>query len=229
MIPLLALLLISQWDPERADHLDELSRLLKTHTAYLEVKVTPDKSQPLAERERNGFGAVIGEKLVATSYFITEHARAVSIIGPKRVEIPGKVVLEDVERRVALIATERPLSDTGLSPAKPLEKKDRKEDADVFALVSTLELAGVVSGVITQTGSAPEAEGHPSTSLQLHLAMPVFDTELRFVGFARAVAWDRDKSLLVPPEMIKAARTATGAAAKRALEPQKDTHPWWAK
>lgn len=225
----LLLLLLAQWDPQRTEHLDQLGRLLKQHTAYLEVKVKPEPRQPLSEKERNGFGVVLADDLVATSYFVVEGAERVLVVGPKKVELPGRVVLKDVKRRVALIRTERPLSDTGLSPAKTLKKSDRKQAQDVFALVSTFELAGVVHGEITDTGSSPELEGHPRVSLELYHAMPVFDAELRFVGFARTVAWDRDKSLLVPPEMITAARTATSAGAKKELEPRKDTRPWWAK
>lgn len=229
MSALLLLLCISQWDPQRTEHLDQLGDLLKKHTAYLEVKVKEEERQPLAEEERNGFGVVLEEDLVATSYFVVERAAKIFVIGPKQIKVPGRVILQDLKRRVALVRTERPLGETGLSPAKVLLKKDRKQYADVFALVSTFELAGVVHGELMDAGSSPEVEGHPRTSLELYYAMPVFDGELRFVGFARTVAWDRDKSLLIPPEMITAARTATSAAAKKALEPRKDTRPWWAK
>jgi hypothetical protein len=225
----LLLLLLMQWDPQRAEHLHQLGELLKKHTAYLDVKVKPDPRQPLSEKERNGFGVVLADDLVATNYFVVESAEAVTVSGPKHVAIAGKVVLRDAERRIALIRTDEKLDRTGLVPAKPLEKKDRKPETDVFALVSTLDFSGVVSGEITDIGSSPEVEGHPKTTLELYSAMPVFDSELRFVGFARTVAWDKDKSMLVPPEMIKAARTATSAAAKKASEPQKETRPWWAK
>lgn len=222
------LLLFAEFDPQRTEHLDRMAVLLKQHTAYLEVKVKAEPRQPLAEKEQNGFGVVLKDDLVATNYFVVERAEEVFVIGPKRIKVPGKIILADVKRRVALIRTD-PLKVTGLLPAKPLEPKDRKADADVFALVSTLELAGVVHGVLTDDGSSPEVEGHPKSSLELFYAMPVFDAELRFVGFARTVAWDRDKTLLIPPEMITAAETATTAAARRASERRKETRPWWAK
>jgi hypothetical protein len=225
---MLLLLLASQWDPQRTEHLDQLGDLLKKHTAYLEVKVKADPRQPLAEKDRNGFGVVVRDDLVATNYFVVEHAERVFVVGPKRTNVEGKIVLADVKRRVALIKTPS-LADIGLIPAKQLSKRERKEDADVFALVSTLDFSGVVHGQITDVGSSPEVEGHPRTSLELYYAMPVFDAELRFVGFARTVAWDREKALLIPPEMIKAAQSATTAAAKKASEPQKDPRPWWAK
>jgi hypothetical protein len=225
----LLLLLLAQWDPQRAEHLDQLGALLKRHTAYLEVKVKSEPRQPLAEKERNGFGVVLEDKLVATSYFVVDKAERVFVIGPERRKIEGRIVLADVQRRIALIRTDTSLATTGLAPAKILEKADRKPEADVFALVSTLDFAGVVHGIMTDTGSSPEVEGHPRTTLELYYAMPVFDAELRFVGFARTVAWDRDKTLLVPPDMITEARTATTAAAKQAKEPRKETRPWWAK
>jgi len=225
---MLLLLLASQWDPQRAEHLDQLGDLLKKHTAYLEVKVKADPRQPLAEKDRNGFGVVLSDDLVATNYFVVEHAEQVFVVGPKRIKVEGKIILADAKRRVALIRTHS-LAATGLIPAQPLLKKDRKLDADVFALVSTLELSGVVHGEITDVGTAEEVGGHPRISLELFSAMPVFDAELRFVGYARTVAWDQNKSLLIPPEMIKAAQTATTAAAKKASERQKDPRPWWAK
>lgn len=219
-----------RFSAERTEDLHELAKVLKRRTAYLEVKLEPVPDQPLAEKERTGFGVVLEPKLVATNYFVLERAAEVWVIGPKQIRVRGSVVLEDVKRRVALIRTEKDLSETGLVPAEPLPQKARKIDLTVFALVSTQDLAGVVSGVLTDTGATPELEGHPKTSLALHVATPVFDGNLRFVGFARAVAWDQDKLLLVPPEMISEARTATAAAAERQEKARRrDTRPWWAK
>lgn len=215
---------------ERTEDLHELARLLKRHTAYLEVKLEPIEDQPLAEKQRTGFGVVLEPTLVATNYFVVERAAEVFVLGPEHRRIRGEVVLADVKRRVALIRAERDLAETGLFPAEPLPKKEREKGLTVFALVSTRELSGVVDGVLTDTGAAPELEGHPRTSLALHLSMPVFDGDLRFVGYARAVAWDPDKLMLIPPEKISEARTATAAAAaRRAKEQQKDTRPWWGK
>jgi hypothetical protein len=214
-----------QWDPARVEHLEKLARLLERHVAYLEVEVEPVPRQPLAERERSGFGAVIDTRLVATSYAIAERAKAISIQGPNEKRMPGKIVLLDADRRLALVEAAGDLSAVGLAPAPPLEKAERRVDTDVFALVSTVDSASVVHGVLLD--ETAEAEGHPRTSLELTAAMPVFDGSIRLVGLARAVAWDTDKKLVIPPEMISQARTAT--AASRASEPRRDSRPWWAK
>ncbi|MEO1337446.1 MAG: hypothetical protein AAFV29_17510, partial [Myxococcota bacterium] len=132
----------------------------------------------------------------------------------------------DTPRRVALFRTEKPLASIGLKSSQPLDRDKRQVDADVFALVNTDPGAGVLQGVITQVGREPEYEGHPRTSLELSFGMPVFDAYTRWVGFARAVAWDRDRQMLIPPDKVRLARTATAAPA---AAPEKPSRPWWAR
>ena len=56
--------------------------------------------------------------------------------------------------------------------------------------------------------------------------MPVFDARARFIGYSRTVAWDRDLQMLVPPDKISAARTATRSEGDP--KPVKPS-PWWGR
>ena len=162
---------------------------------------------------------------VATVAQLCTDASSVQVIGPKG-RLAAKVRLLDLERRVALLRTEAPLARVGLEVSRPLAVDERTEDAEVFALVNTDPGAGVVHGVITQVGQEPEYEGHPRTTLDLSFGMPVFDAYARWVGYARTVAWDRDRHMLIPPDKITLARTST---APRVKAPETPKRPWWAR
>ena len=79
-------------------------------------------------------------------------------------------------------------------------------------------------GTVTDDGSAPELEGHVRTTLRLSAGMPVFDESARLLGYARTAVWDHEKTLLVTPAQVEAARTATRAVAK---SPAPQAPPWW--
>lgn len=203
---------------------EALAAELFTRVAYLEVSVERDPDQPAMPARRDGFGAVIAPRRVAALSFVVEKAARVRVNGPKG-HLDGAVILEDVERRVAIVETKEPLSKIGLFPSETVPAAGFERNATVFALVSTTGQAGVVNGVVTAPVADPGLDGHLKISMKLAYGMPVFDTRARLVGYARAVAWDAFKDLLVTTEMIEAARTATAAATRRATDPEPPTRP----
>lgn len=219
------------YDPTHVDDLVALAEELKRHVAHVTVEATAPPGVLGYETERDGFAVVIGPKHLAVLHTIVERAKKIAIEGPSGRAVAGRIALYDPERRVAIVEAKEPLSLAGLSPARLTAKEDRTEDQDIFALVATTAEAGVITGALKQTGDEPEDEGHPRVTLELQNGMPVFDSEARLIGFARALAWDKDKQLLVPPEIIAAARTATGAAERDALDRKKlpRTPPWWGR
>lgn len=200
--------------------------VLRRHVAYVIAEVTPPPDQPLAETERTGFGVAIGPDEVATLAFNVEKARRVTIRGPSGSPLPGKVVLYDVKRRVAVVKTDAPLARAGLVAPRRMPPAERALDTEVFALVSTRAGSGVVQGVITEVGDDEAFEGHPRISLTLQAGMPVFDNRARLMGYSRVVAWDTDRHMIVPVEMIAAAKTATATPAKGEARGER---PWWAR
>ncbi|MCK6548071.1 S1C family serine protease [Myxococcota bacterium] len=217
------------FDSTQLEHLEAMVPVLRARVAELHAELVPDPNSPLEEPIREGYGVVLAPRLVATLSFSVTGAKRVLIHGPSGRPIVGKVVLDDVERRVAIVEAERPLSEAGLVVAELAPRADRKVDGEVFALVSTGLEATVLQGTFLTLGDEPEHEGHPRVDLKLTLGMPVFDARARFVGYSRAVAWDKDPLMLVTPEMIASARTATGAADRAKAHPPAPKKPWWAR
>ncbi len=204
--------------------LDALAKVLRTRVATIHVSVEPQPGL-LKDPVRIVFGVVVDHHTVATvAQFLTD-ARDLELHGPTG-RMPAVVQRLDLERRVAIIRTERAVAEVGLVASPPLAEDARKAEAEVFALVSTDFGAGVVQGVIAQVGAEPEYEGHPRTTIDLTYGMPVFDAYTRWVGFARTVAWDRDRRMLVPPDKVQLALTSSAATAPAAQTP---TRPWWAR
>lgn len=213
------------YTPLVTGELDQLAQVLRRRVAYFEVKAKAPES-PLSPEPINGWGAPIDENLVVILAHVVKDATSVTVIGPTG-RTSAEVVLIDLERRVAIVKTKRPVKAIGLEVVRPSPPAERKTDMNVFALVSTDEHAGVVHGVITHTGEMKEYEGHPRVDLRLAGGMPVFDDRARYIGFSRVVAWDADRYMIVPYEMIVSARTSTGAAASPAA--QTPRRPWWGK
>ncbi len=208
--------------------MDELASILRTRVATLDLTIKP-REDMLVDPVRVVFGIVVDARTVATVAQLCVDAETIVVQGPKG-RLPGRIRLVDLERRVALVRTDRPLSDIGLVVSKPLAPQDRREYADVFALVNTDPGAGVLQGVLTQVGRQPEYEGHPRTSLVLSFGMPVFDGYTRWVGYARTVAWDNDRQMLIPPDKVRLARTSTAMSDRPSSSaPEKPTRPWWAR
>lgn len=228
---LIALLFAAAPEPQRFDPLDvasmeAMAKTLAPYVAQVIAENPPEKGQPRSFDQRDGFGVPIDDKRVAVLSFVVHGVKRARIIGPKgRAE--AIVVLEDPARRVAILEAEKPLQQLGLKAPPIAPKESRKAEANVFALQSTEPEATVLAGEMLEDGATPELEGHPRSTLKLARGMPVFDDRARLIGYARAAAWDADPTLLVPPEMITAARTSTGAAAAPANRER--TRPWWAK
>lgn len=217
------------YKPAALADLQALVPVLRTHVAHLEVEVAPSSDDPLRETERDGYAVVLDPHRLAVLSFTVENAKRIMISGPGDKRIPGLVVLSDVERRVAIIESKIALSQAGLVPAPIAPLASRRIEDDVFALVFSGQEATVMHGVFVYVGDDPEYGGHHRVDLKLARGMPVFDSRARFVGYARAVAWDKDPLMIVTPEMIQAARTATGAAARDSASPKKSARPWWSK
>jgi hypothetical protein len=213
-----------RFDPLSLEDLHRMSAVLRRHVAHVKVRVSSEKGQPLQDDTRDGFGIVLAPHRLAVLSFVIQGAKEAKITGPKG-SLRARVLFEDVERRVAFLEPESPFDTIGLFPAVIGPRLER--DDAVFAIVSTEGDPGVLSGVVTDDARMPEYEGHARVSLELRFGMPVFDDRARFVGYSRTVAWDGDRQMIVTPEVITAARTATTTAALPQAPSQ--TRPWWAK
>jgi hypothetical protein len=216
------------YDPMSSADQEALARRLLLHVPLLQVHLK-ETGAVEAENPRTGYGVVLAEGVVVALSFLLQDAASVTLVGPKG-RGPARVALVDTPRRVAVLVPEVPLAQLGLYPvAGEVPATERALDMPVFALTATLDLSGVLQGVLTELGEQLELEGHPRSDLVLERGMPVFDARARLVGYARAVAWDRDRSMLVPPEKIKAARTATAAPPRPPPTQRTARPPWWAR
>lgn len=209
--------------------LEDIIRTLKTHVAYVTAELKAADSGPLEAEERDAFGVVIDANTIAIHALLIADAQKITVLGNNGKTTDAKVVLNDPERRVALLQTRRPLAELGFKAAKISPKSSRKLDDEVFALTTTNLEAAVLHGVFVYVDDEPEYGGHSRIDLKLERGAPVFDNQLRLVGFARAVSWDKDRQMLVTPEMINEARTATGAAARKPAPKDPNAKPWWSR
>jgi hypothetical protein len=208
--------------------LEALVPVLRRHVAYLAIEAKNGESAPLDRELRDGFAAVLGDKHVVTLCFLVADAEKITIEGANGKKTLGRVVLFDVERRVAIVESKDPLKTLGLEAAPIAPPGSRESDDEVFALTTTGLEAAILHGVFTYTGDEPEYGGHHRIDLQLGGGVPVFDRQARFAGFSRTVAWDKDRQMLVTPEMIRDARTATSAV-PAATKDRPNEKPWWSK
>lgn len=210
--------------PMDASDLERAAQLLRQHVAYLQVTRAVEEEQPLMKGDVDGWGLVTGPRELTCQAFLVEGATEIRVQGPRGVTT-ATVRDIDVPRRVAHLVLAEPTPSLGLAPATPSPPEERETGMDVFALVSTQPRSGVVAGALTHIGKEPWLEGHLRSSLQLTRGMPVFDSRLRWLGISRTVAWDRDRGMLIPPELTETATVAPLAPRPPAAEPER---PWWA-
>lgn len=203
------------YDWMQVEHMNELGAVLRTQVAHVIIDIQQPANDPMIPQPRDGFGIAIEPDLVAIQAFLVEDARRIRVEGPNGQTVLAKRVLYDVERRVALLRTARPVASVGLRVVLMSPKDARARDMVLYALASTEGVASVIHGWMIDDGSAPGFDGHPQVSFHLSHGMPVFDAQARLVGYTRTVAWDKQGQLLVPPEVITAARTATGTATQK--------------
>ncbi len=216
----------SPFDPSRIDAMSRMAERLRTHVPYLEVTLRKEPGQPLAEETVDGFGIAWGPRRIVCLAHLVEGAAEIRVRGP-RGTTTARAILRDLERRVAILETAEPLASIGLQVPPLAPASSHALDAQVFALVGTSLESHVLIGHVLDVGDQEELEGHPRVSLGLTRGMPVFDERARLVGYARAVAWDRDTAMIVTPEHIRAASTATTAA--RAPKKPTREEPWWVR
>ncbi len=232
---------LRRYDPLATTDRAELTKKLKTHVAHVQVKLPTEENVTRWGAEQSGFAVVLEPKLLAVQSFVVDKASSIRVQGPQGT-LPVRVVLDDRKRRVTLLRSDQPLRSIGLVPAPTKKRSKLARDQVVFSLISTVAEATVLDGAIVDPGEMPEYEGHPRIDLKLKNGMPVFDEYAQFVGYARWVAWDVDKFMIVPIDHIQAARTATQAAARKKVAPSTDcaeakfgqkcrpAHvPWWSK
>jgi hypothetical protein len=216
------------YSPNQLGDLEAIVPVLRRHVAY--VRVAAGDDGPLGAEERDGFGVVLDSNRIALLAFIVTDAKSIEVKGPSGKTLRARTVLYDAERRVAVIESKSALASIGLSPAVHAARGAIEEGADIYALTTTEPEATVVHGVMLYVGDDPEYGGHYRIDLKLSAGMPVFDARARFVGYSRTVAWDKDRLMLVTPEMITAARTATAAAAKAdEAASQTPEKAWWTR
>lgn len=215
----LALLLATAPPPPkkiyRANELGDLEAImavLKKHVAYVKIEAIDKESGPLEPEQRDGFGVPLDDRKIAILAHLVTGAQKITVQGANGREAEAKLVLYDLERRVAILQSARSLRDLGLTAPELAPKPTRKLDDEVFALTTTGDDAAVLHGVFVYVGDEEEYGGHSRIDLKLERGMPVFDRTARFVGYSRNVAWDKDRQMLITPEMITDARTATGAS-----------------
>lgn len=216
-------------DPTDHQDRERMARALLPRVAYISAKPRPKKDDAFRHERRDGFGVALAPRRVVCLAFIVERAASIQIRGPSGQTTPAKVLLYDVERRVAVLEPEREVSQLGLEVVTPAWAKDRSLDQPLFALTAVTE-PFLLDGVLTDAGEADELGGLLMSDLKLAYGMPVFDDRARFVGYSRAVEWDTNRLLLISPEVIEAARTATrteGRAERERRPPPPEESPVW--
>lgn len=212
--------------PLVTDDLERAAAHLRHHVPHLVARMPPAPEGHLSAIVVDGWGIVTGPNEVRSQAFLVKGAQEITVEGPNG-SMPVELVALDVELRVARLRSPRPMSEIGLFPAPSSTPETREEDMDLFALVSTRPGAGVVSGALTDLGETPDLEGNLRSTLALAAGMPAFDARLRWVGLARAVAWDKDKAMLIPPELTRIRTTTTARSGP--LPDATPERPWWAK
>lgn len=211
------------WRPvDPLDHRDRermVEKLLK-QVVYVSAKPIPTKGDAFKDEVQDGFGVAIAPRRIVCLNFIVDKVASVSVRGPIGKPIAAKVLLHDVERRVAVLEPEADVKTIGIEVASVSRAKDRSVDQPVFALSATIE-PYLLDGVLTDLGHDSEVEGLLLSDLRLAKGMPVFDDRARFVGYSRTVEWDSNRLLIISTEVIESARTATKAAASVAPAPKK--------
>ena len=148
-----------EYNPAALADREALTEVLRTHVGYVESKFTPKRDEIASDDRRDGFGLAIGPRRLVCLSWIVHRADKVWITGPKKVRLPAKVLLYDIERRVALLETELPLSRTGLVAARPALAAQRSYDQTVYAILSTGDNPFLANGVLTEAGETPELRG----------------------------------------------------------------------
>lgn len=215
-------------NPLDLQDLDAATPRLRARVAEIRIEVDVPPDLPLLSDQEIAYGVVIDPRTVVCVAQLLDRAERIEIVGPTGA-VSAVRVLDDRTARIALLEAERPLSSVGLEVSPPLPKAEREMDAAVFALISTTPDATTLSGVIADPGLKPEHEGHPTTSLRLTRGMPIFDARLRWLGLSRTLAWDPQKDLVIPPEMVDAARERHRAEIRKRSQPPAPQRPWWAK
>jgi hypothetical protein len=216
-----------RFDPLDVGDMETLAQRLKTYVAHVRSKRKPDPNT-LTPIDSDGFGAVWSARRVVVMAFLVDHTTAIEVKGPSG-SLPAYRILLDIERRVAILETRKPLRTIGLSIPIWASPKNRRRGQDAFALVSTLREAGVVAGSLLSNAELAEDEGYIRTDLHLTLGMPIFDNRGRALGLARKVAWDYDPLLVIPLEKIQEAMTATQTPTLDDEPKRTAKRAWWAK
>lgn len=214
--------------PLDTEDLSRAAKLLRSRVAYLRSSLPVPDGQPLVGGEVDGWGLITGPKEVTCQAFLVKDASTILVHGPAG-HLSARVVALDLGLRVARLRLSAEASRIGLRAAAPSPPESREVGMDVLALVSTRPEAGVVAGVLTELGEAAHLEGNLRSDLKLMRGMPVFDTRLRWIGLARAVDWDKDRAMLIPPELAAKASSSTVSLAPRPRPGEAAERPWWAR
>lgn len=201
------------------------AEVLKTRVAYLQAQHPVPSGQPLLGGEVDGWALPIGPRTLVCQALLVKEATSIRIQGPEG-WLEARIANIDLEARVAHLGTQALLSKVGLQPAVESPAEGIEVGMDLFALISTQPEAGVITGVMTEVGEDWLQENFRS-DLRLRRGMPVFDAQLRWVGLARAVAWDKDPAILISPEIVR-----TSSRTRTAPKPPPDAasdRPWWAR
>ena len=187
-----------------AHNLDELrlaQKKLRQNVAYIVSTLIVPPDQPLLPDQADGFGIVLSNKHIACQAFIVKNASKIKIQGPIG-QIEATVSNINIQQRIAILQTKTTLTAIGLHKRHKAPAKSRTLNMDLFALTSTEPQSSLLHGFLIDLGLSPHLEGNPRISLKLKFGMPVFDAQLRWVGLARTVAWDRDQQMIIPAEKV---------------------------
>lgn len=232
-------------EPLDTSAMEKAAVILRQKVAYLRA-TKPIEIEGVDPEMVDGWAVVTSTHAIACQWFLVKDAELIEIVGPTGTAT-ATFETGDGWRRWAMLRVDRPLHQIGLYPAAPSPVDAREVGMDVFALVATDPGAGLVFGTLTETSDKPYLEGNIRADLALRRGMPAFDAHLRWMGLSRTVAWDRDPTLLVPPEVVLERRRGNPTEGREGIGesiedldrsrlpapwPPRDgesDRPWWAR
>ncbi|MBX2810613.1 MAG: hypothetical protein KTR25_02335 [Myxococcales bacterium] len=203
-------------------------RYLRPYVADIDVTHPPPEGQPLSNAISSGWCVVSGQAELSCQALLVHGAIDIQVKGPTG-RITAELTQYNLNQRWAKIRTHKSVTTIGLLPARPSPETERVSGMDIFALVHTEPNAGVLAGVLLDMDPLNESEGYIRSDLQLKKGMPVFDKHLRWLGISRSSVWDKDRTLLIPPEMTTNSTVSITVSSPPTTPPKPNSRPWWAK
>lgn len=189
--------------PMSLSQIEKLGKKVKSNVVYITAKDETAKDSLISDQLRDGFGVVVNDNTVAIMALLVQNTHQIEIHGPSGLKAKGRVTRVDAKSRIALIRSEKSLKGIGLEAPDWRLTEKLTVGLPAFALASTIGQPELREFFVTHTGTEIGFEGTPRLNHPLLHGMPVFDSQARCLGFARAGLWDVDKGLLIPAKTIQ--------------------------